>query len=140
MSANKFKVCGHMTVQRLWSSGTQVLTKTGDSGVPTSVWIKAIVGSKCSAVHGSGLGSNLTAKIFLSEMLSLFWVPQINGKKGEEGRKEAFSWIQALVLSFIRTQTFFHNSQVLDDLGLVGDHALSEKQTACQLQFKVDWV
>ena len=68
------------------------------------------VGSKCSAVCGLGLVSNLTAKIFQLERLSLFQVPQINDKRGKEGRKGAFLRMCG--------------SQVFDHLGLTDAHKL----------------
>ena len=47
-----------------------------------------------------------------------FWVPQIKGKRGKEGRKEAFSQIFASASSSAGTQTFFHKSRVWDTSGL----------------------
>ena len=47
-----------------------------------------------SAVCGLGLVSNHTSKIFKSERLLLFWVPQINDKKvrGEELSCGSMHW------------------------------------------------
>ena len=61
---------------------------------------------------------NLTAKSFQSERPLQFFVLQINDKRGKEGRKEAFSRIFALASSSAGTQTFFHESRVLDASGL----------------------
>ena len=47
-----------------------------------------------------------------------FQVPQVNDKRGKEGRKEAFLWIFASASSSAGTRTFFHKSRVLDTLGL----------------------
>ena len=75
---------------------------------------KQCVGSKCSAMRGLGLVLNLTTKIFQLERSLLFWVPQINDKRGKEEQKGAFLRIFASASSSVRTRTFFHKSQVLD--------------------------
>ena len=75
--------------------------------------------SECSVTCGLGLAMKLTEKIFQLERPLLFWVLQINDARNKEGRKGAFPWIFASALSSVRTRTFFHESQVLDVLGLV---------------------
>ena len=77
------------------------------------------VSSECSAVCSSELALNLTAKIFQLERPLLFWVLQINNKRGKEERKGASLQIHALASCSIRTRTFFHESPVLDAPGLV---------------------
>ena len=46
------------------------------------------VSSKHSAVHGLGVASNLTAKVFQLERPSWFWVLQINDKKARKQERK----------------------------------------------------
>ena len=80
---------------------------------------------------GTGLVTNLTAKIFPLERSSPLQVLQINDKRGKEGRKETFLWIFAWASNLVRTRTFFHESQVLDTSGLAVAHELGTISQHC---------
>ena len=75
------------------------------------------VGTKCSAAaHGLELVQNLTS--FQSERLSLFWVPQITGKREQGEEKGRLSCQSKLGIKFVM------NPEVHSQTGLRSDSEL----------------